>query len=55
MRQYDASLFAHAVNVCVLRSSSGKPGFDKPRLECLGVGAMLHDVRQVATAAQPAA
>jgi putative nucleotidyltransferase with HDIG domain len=45
MRQYDANLFAHAVNVCVFALIIGKSqGFDKSRLECLGVGALLHDV-----------
>jgi HD-GYP domain-containing protein (c-di-GMP phosphodiesterase class II) len=45
MRQYDANLFAHAVNVCVFALIIGKSqGFDKSRLECLGVGAVLHDI-----------
>jgi HD-GYP domain-containing protein (c-di-GMP phosphodiesterase class II) len=45
MRQYDANLFVHAVNVCAFALIIGKSqGFDKPRLECLGVGALLHDV-----------
>jgi HD-GYP domain-containing protein (c-di-GMP phosphodiesterase class II) len=45
MRQYDANLFAHAVNVCVFALVIGKSqGFDKQRLESLGLGALLHDV-----------
>jgi HD-GYP domain-containing protein (c-di-GMP phosphodiesterase class II) len=45
MRQYDANLFAHAVNVCVFALVIGKSqGFDKQRLENLGLGALLHDV-----------
>ncbi len=45
MRQYDANLFAHAVNVCVFALVIGKSqGFDKQRLESLGLGALLHDI-----------
>jgi HD-GYP domain-containing protein (c-di-GMP phosphodiesterase class II) len=45
MRQYDANLFAHAVNVCVFALVIGKSqGFDRQRLEILGLGALLHDV-----------
>ena len=45
MRQYDANLFAHAVNVCVFALVIGKSqGFDKQQLESLGLGALLHDV-----------
>jgi putative nucleotidyltransferase with HDIG domain len=45
MRQYDTNLFVHAVNVCAFALIIGKSqGFDEHRLECLGVGALLHDV-----------
>jgi putative nucleotidyltransferase with HDIG domain len=45
MRQYDANLFAHAVNVCVFALIVGRSqGFGKLQLESLGVGALLHDI-----------
>jgi HD-GYP domain-containing protein (c-di-GMP phosphodiesterase class II) len=45
MRQYDTDLFAHAVDVCTFALLVGQgQGFDRQRLERLGVGALLHDV-----------
>lgn len=45
IRQYDANLFAHAVNVCVFALVVGKSqGFSKLQLEQLGVGALVHDI-----------
>jgi putative nucleotidyltransferase with HDIG domain len=45
LRQYDANLFAHAVNVCTFALILGKnQGFERVRLEWLGVGALLHDI-----------
>ena len=45
IRQYDTNLFAHAVDICVFALVVGKyQGFDKQRLEHLGIGALLHDV-----------
>jgi HD-GYP domain-containing protein (c-di-GMP phosphodiesterase class II) len=45
IRQYDANLFAHAVNVCVFALVVGKSqGFSKLQLEHLGVGALMHDI-----------
>lgn len=44
----DANMFAHAVNVSAYALVVGKmQGFDKPQLERLGVGAMLHDVGEL--------
>lgn len=45
IRQYDTNLFAHAVDVGVFALVVGKyQGFDKVRLEQLGIGALLHDL-----------
>jgi HD-GYP domain-containing protein (c-di-GMP phosphodiesterase class II) len=45
IRQYDANLFTHSVDVCVFALVVGKhQGFEKVRLEHLGMGALLHDV-----------
>ena len=45
IRQYDTNLFIHAVDACVFALVVGKQqGFDKSRLEYLGMGALLHDI-----------
>ena len=48
IQRNDVNMFAHALNVCVYALLVGKmQGFDKARLERLGVGAMLHDVGEL--------
>jgi HD-GYP domain-containing protein (c-di-GMP phosphodiesterase class II) len=48
MQQFNANMFAHAVNVCAFALVLGKfQGYEKPRLEQLGAGAMLHDVGEL--------
>lgn len=48
MRQFDADLFTHAVDVCVVSLVIGKEqGLDQPQLAVLGTGALLHDVGQM--------
>ncbi len=45
MREFDASLFTHVLNVCVFSLVVGKrQGFVKLQCEHLGMGALLHDV-----------
>jgi HD-GYP domain-containing protein (c-di-GMP phosphodiesterase class II) len=47
MRQFDADLLTHAVDVCVLALVIGKErDFSTEQLGVLGVGALLHDVGQ---------
>jgi len=44
----DEQLSTHAVNVCVLALAFGMHlGLDRDRLECIGLGALLHDVGKV--------
>jgi HD-GYP domain-containing protein (c-di-GMP phosphodiesterase class II) len=48
MRQFDANLYAHVINVCIFALMLGAmQDLDKTVLACLGVGALLHDVGQV--------
>lgn len=48
MRQFDASLYTHATNVCVLALLLGTAQrLDQTTLVRLGMGALLHDVGQV--------
>ena len=48
MRQFDAELFTHVVNVCVLSVVLGKgQEMEAAQLETLATGAFLHDVGQV--------
>jgi HD-GYP domain-containing protein (c-di-GMP phosphodiesterase class II) len=48
MRQFEANLYAHVINVCIFALMLGAmQDLDKTVLACLGVGALLHDVGQV--------
>jgi HD-GYP domain-containing protein (c-di-GMP phosphodiesterase class II) len=48
MQRYHAELFARAVNVCAFALVIGKfQGYDKAKLERLGIGALLHDVGEL--------
>jgi HD-GYP domain-containing protein (c-di-GMP phosphodiesterase class II) len=48
MQQFNANMFTHAINVCAFALVVGKfQGYEKPRLEQLGAGAMLHDVGEL--------
>lgn len=48
MRQFEANLYAHVINVCIFALMLGAmQALDKTVLACLGVGALLHDVGQV--------
>ena len=48
MRQFEANLYAHVINVCIFALILGAmQELDKTVLACLGVGALLHDVGQV--------
>jgi putative nucleotidyltransferase with HDIG domain len=48
MRQFDASLFTHAVDTCVISLVVGKEqGLDTEHLAMLGMGALLHDIGQM--------
>jgi HD-GYP domain-containing protein (c-di-GMP phosphodiesterase class II) len=48
MRQFEANLYAHVINVCILALMLGAmQGLEKRVLACVGVGALLHDVGQV--------
>jgi HD-GYP domain-containing protein (c-di-GMP phosphodiesterase class II) len=48
MQRHDADMFAHAVNVCAFALVVGKnQGYDKVKLEQLGIGALLHDVGEL--------
>ena len=45
LRQFDADVCTHAVDVCVFALVIGThQGFSCAQLECLGIGALLHDV-----------
>jgi HD-GYP domain-containing protein (c-di-GMP phosphodiesterase class II) len=48
MRQFEANLYAHVINVCIFALMLGAmQNLDKTVLVCLGMGALLHDVGQV--------
>jgi HD-GYP domain-containing protein (c-di-GMP phosphodiesterase class II) len=48
MRQFEANLYAHVINVCILALMLGAmQDLDKTVLACVGMGALLHDVGQV--------
>jgi HD-GYP domain-containing protein (c-di-GMP phosphodiesterase class II) len=48
MRQFEANLYAHVINVCIFALMLGAmQDLDKGVLACVGVGALLHDVGQV--------
>jgi cyclic di-GMP phosphodiesterase len=48
MRQFEANLYAHVINVSIFALMLGAiQDLDKTALTCLGVGALLHDVGQV--------
>ena len=48
MRQFEANLYAHVINVCIFALMLGAmQDLDKRVLTCVGVGALLHDVGQV--------
>jgi HD-GYP domain-containing protein (c-di-GMP phosphodiesterase class II) len=48
MRQFEANLYAHVINVSIFALMLGvMQDLDKTVLACLGVGALLHDVGQV--------
>jgi HD-GYP domain-containing protein (c-di-GMP phosphodiesterase class II) len=48
MRQFEANLYAHVINVCIFTLMLGTmQDLAKPVLASLGVGALLHDVGQV--------
>lgn len=48
MRQFDTHLYEHAINVCIFALMLGTvEALDEGRLECLGLGALLHDVGQI--------
>jgi HD-GYP domain-containing protein (c-di-GMP phosphodiesterase class II) len=48
MRQFEANLYAHVINVCILALMLGATqALDKTVLACVGMGALLHDVGQV--------
>lgn len=45
IRLYDDYTFAHSVNVCVLSMMLGAAlGYSKPKLQEVGMGALLHDI-----------
>jgi len=48
MRQFETNLYAHVINVCIFALMLGAmQDLDKTVLDCLGMGALLHDVGQV--------
>jgi HD-GYP domain-containing protein (c-di-GMP phosphodiesterase class II) len=48
MRQFEANLYAHVINVCIFALMLGAmQDLDKAVLTCLGAGALLHDLGQV--------
>lgn len=48
MRQFEANLYAHSINVCILALMLGAcQELEQETLACLGMGALLHDVGQV--------
>jgi HD-GYP domain-containing protein (c-di-GMP phosphodiesterase class II) len=47
-RQFDWDRYTHAISVCVFSLIVGQyHGFDSQQLECLGIGALLHDVGEM--------
>jgi putative nucleotidyltransferase with HDIG domain len=47
-RRFEANLFQHAINVCVLALVIGeRQRLDRQQLESLGIGALLHDVGEL--------
>lgn len=48
MRHFDVNLYAHTINVCAFALLLGATaGLERAQLECLGLGALLHDIGQV--------